>query len=595
MMELKDQKEILDIATKGLCAVTTEMRVEMISVPKDVDRMVVENLCLTADHTNYDTDFLAKRTDATFAKKKELMQQLKATRVLAPAAQWNPDSPDEYEAKLAEIRSEDTENLDAHALRELITRGLKGVAMTTQQAYAIGYEDEGIDPFIQRVLQRTLKFKLSVGLLFNLAMEVGGFGYRAMGLLDKASVERYGSPKLTNVELGVRSHPAVLVAGQNLRVLECVLKTAENTGVDVYTYGELLSAHAYPTLAGLDHFAGSYGSTPEHQQDDFAAFNGPIIYAGSGLLEPDERYQGRLYTAGETAYPGCPHIDADEDFFFDFSAAVEQAKNLPAPAELRKGELVIGFAHDQLYQMAERLVDGMKDESISRMIAIVGSDGTDPKNSYYTELAKALPKNSAILTAGSIAERVNSLGLGTVHGIPRVLYAGQLGDTYSVCMTALKFQADLEKLDINGIPMTFCAAVNDERSLLAFLVMIYIGVKKIDLGPNVPDFFTDNIYGIFEKNFSLTLAGDPAADAEAFFAKKEPSGDGTISTDMLIIDIIEQYPEAANILMSCGMSCVTCGSALYESLAEACMVHGLDPEDIKEVLDHELGLVKDED
>ncbi len=594
-MELKDYKELLDIATKSLSAVTTEMRVELIKVPKEVDRMITENLCITADNTNADLVVINRRLEETFAKKSELMKQLKAVRLLAPVAQWEPESPDEYEAKLAEVRAEETKNMDAHSLRTLITRGLKGVAQFANEAYAIGYEDEGIDPFVQRVLQRTLKFNLSVGLLFNLAMEVGGFGYRAMGLLDKATVERYGSPKLTNVELGTRGNPAILVAGQNIRALECALKAAEGEGVDIYTHGELIAAHAYPELTNIDHFAGNYGGSEETQESDFASFNGPIIYAGTGLHAPQDSYKDRLYTVDATGYEGVPHIDADEDFLYDFSAVVEQAKTLSAPTELKKGEAIIGFAHDSLYNISERITDSLKDGSIQRIITVLGTDGPDSLNEYYTKLGEALPKTSTVFTAGSIQYRVNDLNLGTLRGMPRLMSAGQLSDAYSVCMTALKFQADLEKYDINGVPITFCVSINDERSLLTFLVLTYIGVKKISIGPRVPDFFTDNIYGIFEKNFNLVLPGDPAEDVENFFTVKEAAGDGTIDTNMLIIDIIEKYPEAANILMSVGMSCVTCGSALYESLAEACMVHGLDPEDVKEVLDHELGLVSDDE
>lgn len=594
-MDIQDQRDLLDIATKSLCAVTTEMRVELIRVPKDIDRYIVENLCLTADNTNFDSEVLSKRIDETFAKKKELMGQLKATRVLAKAAQWNPESPEEYAAKLEEIRAEETQNLDAHALRTLITRGLKGVAQIANSAYAIGFEDEGIDPFLQRVLQRTLKFTLSIGLLFNLAMEVGGFGYRSMGLYDKATTERYGTPKLTNVELGVRKNPGILVAGQDIRVLECALKAAEGTGVDVYTHDELLGAHAYTVFQNVDHFAGNYGGSNETQQEDFASFNGPIIYAGTGLKEPLDSYKDRFYTTGQTGYPGIPHFDPDDEFFYDFSAVVEQAKTCAPPTELQKGELVIGFARDSLYNMSDRITGGMQDNSIARVIAILGTDGPDSLNSYYTGLAQALPKNSAIMTAGSVQYRVNLLGLGTVLGIPRVMAAGQVADMYSVAMSALKFQADLEKYDLNGVPMTFVTALNDERSLLSFLVLTYIGAKKIVIGPQVPDFFTDNIFGIFQKNFSLQIISSPEEDVESFFAKKAANENGEISTDMLIIDIIEKYPEAANILMSCGMSCVTCGAALYESLAEACMVHGLDPDDVKDVLDHELGLVPDDD
>ncbi|MBQ9065930.1 MAG: hydroxylamine reductase [Clostridia bacterium] len=593
-MELKDYRELLDIATKGLCAVTTEMRVELQEVPKSVDRMVVENLVLTSDDICLDPVLLSRRIDETFAQKKTLMETLKATRILTPAAQWCPEDASEYEEKLSAIRAEDHDNIDAHSLRVLITRGLKGVAQIADMAYRIGFEDEGIDPFLQRVLQRTLKFNLSIGLLFNLSMEVGGFGYRAMGLLDKALIDRYGTPSLTNVELGVRKNPGILVAGQDLRVLECVLQATDGQGVDVYTYGELLSAHAYENLRSVDHFAGQYGDSPENQTADFADFHGPVIFAGSGVKAPEESFRDRFYTAGLTFVPEVRNFQPDEDLWYDFTEVVEQAKACEPPKDKRIGEQIIGFGHDQLNTMGERILGSLNDHSIDRLIAILGTDSADPRETYFADLAAELPKNSAILTAGSVQSRLATLGLGTVRGIPRVLTVGQLPDQYSICMFAMKLQADLEKYDLNGVPVSFVLSISDERSLLSLLVLLYVGAKKIVIGPAIPNFLTENIFGIFEKNFGLTAAGTPSEDAKAFFEKTENT-DGTIDTNMLIIDILDKYPEAATILMNVGMSCVTCGSALYESLAEACMVHGLDPEDIKEVLDHELGLVEDDE
>lgn len=595
-MEITDLKELLDLATKGLAAVTTEMRVELKQVSKETDLFILTNLVLTSEDTNLDQDVLMKRFQDTIALKKQLLKEIKAAHILPEDALWVPENHKDCVAELKSIRKKDSANADAKALRTLIVKGLKGIAIFSLNAFAIGYEDEGISPFVERVLQRTLKFNLSVGLLFNLSMEVGGFGYRAMGLLDKAAVEVYGTPELTNVELGVRKNPGILVSGTNMAVLDAVLKQTEGTGVDVYTHGGLLSAHTYPNLKKYDHFAGNYGGSWQNQTSDFALFHGPVILTGSGVMAPTDRYADRLYTTGTAGLPGVRHLDDNAVGENDFSEVIEQAKTLNPPVELRKGEVIIGFAHDQMFKMLDLIKGGLKDHSIDRMVAFVGTDGPEPERTYYTAVAKGLPKNSVILSAGSVGYRFQGLGLGTVHGLPRHLNAGHNGDTYSICMTALKLQADLEKYDLNGVPITYNVSLHDEASTVSLLTLLYVGAKNVRIGPDIPDYMTENILGVFEKNFGIRKIGTPEEDIDDMFAEKKKVGEGQpIDTGMLIVDIIEKYPEAAQILMNCGMSCVTCGAALYESLSEACMVHGLDPEDVKEVLDHELGLVSDDD
>lgn len=592
-MTVTELRAVLDLATKSLAAVTTELRVEMKDVPKAADLLILRNLCMTADGVNSDEAVLNAAIEETLGQKRTLLADVTAPRVLPVDSLWDPAGPEEYAEKLKEIEAKETENADAYSLRRIVLAGLKGIAGFAWEAYQIGYEDEGIDPFLQRVLQRTLKYTLSVGLLFNLSMEVGGFGYRSMGLLDNARIERYGSPKLTNIELGVRKNPGILVCGSDIRALECLLDQTKGTGVDVYTHDELMSAHCYPQLSGLDHFAGNYGGSMVNQEEDFTAFNGPIVVTGGVLNAPAEAYADRIYTTGVAGFEGVPHLTTDADSVTDFSAVIEQAKTLTAPTALRQGEVVTGFGHDQLYSMGDMLTNAIEDESIAKIITVIGTDGTEAERSYISELVDSLPKNSIVMTDGPVKFRFNDQYLGTLRGMPRTMDIGALSDTYSFCMAALKLQADLGKYDINGVPISYLVSLGDERAMTALLTLIYIGAKNLVVFPAYPDYMTDSIVGVFEKNFGLRLAKSPAEDVEAFFAKKPVNADGPIDPNMLIIDIIEKYPDAAQVLMNCGMSCVTCGAALYESLSEACMVHGLDPEDVKEVLDHELGLVED--
>ncbi len=592
-MTVKELRAVLDLATKGLAAVTTELRVEMKDVPKAADLAILRNLCMTMEGVNSDEEALSAAIEETLEQKRTLLADVTAPRVLPVDSLWDPAGPDEYAAKLAEVAEKDLENADAHALREIILAGLKGIASFAWDAYQIGYEDEGIDPFLQRVLQRTLKFTLSVGLLFNLSMEVGGFGYRSMGLLDNARIERYGSPKITNIEMGVRSHPGILVCGTDMRALECLINQAKGSGVDVYTHDDLMPAHCYPNLIGIDHFAGNYGGSMASQETDFEAFHGPVVVTGGQLRAPADSYKERIYTAGVAGFRGVPHLETEEGAVTDFSAVIEQAKTCEPPAELRRGEVVTGFGHEQLYSMGEMLTDALNDESIGKIVTLIGADGTEEKRAYLTELVKTLPKNATVMTAGPAKFRFNDQYLGTLRGMPRTMDIGSIADTYSFCMAALKLQADLGKYDINGVPISYVVSLGDEPAMTALLTLIYIGAKNLAILPDYPDYMTDSIVTVFEKNFGLRLVGTPEEDVEAFFAKKPVSADGPIDPNMLIVDIIEKYPDAAQVLMNCGMSCVTCGAALYESLSEACMVHGLDPEDVKEVLDHELGLVED--
>ncbi len=585
-MQDKLLQDTLDLCTKTLAAVTTELRIEQAEVPQSASHLIMVNLCMTSEQSNADPVTLQQQIKKTLDLRDQLLEQVTVKNVLPPEVQWAPAGSADYEEKLKEIEEKTANKQDANGLRQLILSALKGVAQICLAAYDVGYEDDGIALFMERLLLRTLKYNLSVGLLFNLALEVGGNAYRAMNLLDQACQSRYGTARLVNVELGVRNRPGILVCGQNIAALEDVLKATENQGVDVYTHDDLYFAHSYPELQKYDHFAGNYGGARFRQKEDFTSFHGPIIVTSGGIEAPEESYRDRIYTIAPVFYPGIPNLTKSE-----YGKLVEQAKNSAIPEALQQGEHISGFSCETLQQMSDNLLSSMKDGTLSKLLVLVGDD--EPAAAYFTDLCKALPKNAAAITAGSIKFRTMGLQLGTLRGMPRVMDAGGIADLYAVLTVAMKLQEGLGKFDINGVPLAFFVSLHSNLSYAALLAILYVGSKNVYLS-KLPEFFTESVFSIFQKNFGLHIITTPEEDAEALFTVPSVK-EGSIDVNMLIIDIIEKYPEAAEILMSCGMSCVTCGSALYESLAEACMVHGLDPEDVKEVLDHELGLVEDDE
>lgn len=587
-MDYKFLQKTLDLCTKTLAAVTTELRIEQAEAPKEASHLILVNLCMTADNANADPVTLEQQIRRTLSVRNELLEKVVAKTVLPPEVNWNPESSAEYLSKLQETDRKDSANPDAAGLRELILRALKGVAQLCLVAYNVGYEDDGISLFVERILLRTLKFNLSVGLLFNLSLEVGGNAYRAMNLLEQACRNRYGVTRLVNVERGTRKNPGILVCGHDISVLEEVLKATEKQGVDVYTHDDLYFAHAYADLMKYPHFAGNYGGARFRQKEEFAAFSGPIIVTSGTLEEPDPSYENRIYTTEPVFLPGVPNLTVTDDY----TAVVAQAKESNPPTALQMGEHISGFTGDTLQQMTEGFVSAMKDGSLSKLLLLIGDD--TKAASYFTSLCQNMPKTAAAMTLGSVKYRTMGLQLGTVRGMPRVMDAGGYAGLYSVLGTAMKFQEALGKFDLSGVPIRFFLSLDGCLSYAALLAVIYAGGKHIYISTR-PDFLSDSLFSIFQKNFDLTLTTDAKEDLETVFRAQPAAEQGAIDVNMLIVDILEKYPEAAEILMSCGMSCVTCGSALYESLAEACMVHGLDPEDVKEVLDHELGLVPDEE
>jgi len=517
--EVAAMQDLLIYVTKGLAAVTTQLRAEGGTVAVDVNHLVTVNLFATITNANFDKDALTARVKATLAKKKELLAQLKGTDGLPAAATWDGDEAS-FAAKAATVGVLATENEDVRSLRELITYGLKGLAAYLKHANALEEEDATIDAFLQSALAKLLDDTLTGDDLTALALETGKWGVQTMALLDKANTEHYGNPEITKVDIGVRKNPAILISGHDLRDLEMLLEQTQGTGVDVYTHGEMLPAHYYPAFKKYPNFAGNYGNAWWKQKEEFEAFGGPVLLTTNCLVPPKDSYKARIFTTGAVGFPGCPHIDAKADGTKDFSAIIELAKKCPAPKELETGTIVGGFAHEQVFALADKVVEAVKSGAIKKFVVMAGCDGRMKSREYYADFAKALPKDTVILTAGCAKYKYNKLPLGDIGGIPRVLDAGQCNDSYSLALIALKLKDVFGLDDVNDLPIIYNIAWYEQKAVIVLLALLSLGVKNIHLGPTLPAFLSPNVAGVLVKTFGIAGIGTVEDDMKLFFGEK---------------------------------------------------------------------------
>lgn len=510
-------QDLLVYVTKGLSAVTTRMRAEMKEVPADVNHMVTMNLFITITNANFDYDAIVPYIQKTLAKKDELLSQLEHQEGLPEAAYWTSTDPSTFPAKAAEVDVLATKDEDIRSLRELVIYGLKGLSAYSKHANALLHEDEDTDAFLQSALAKTLDDSLSVEDLIALTMETGKYGVNAMALLDKANTTAYGNPEMTKVNLGVGTRPGILVSGHDLRDMEMLLKQTEGTGVDVYTHSEMLPAHYYPAFKKYSHFIGNYGNAWWQQKEEFDSFNGPILMTTNCIVKPKESYKDRVYTTGAAGYPGCKHIPGDIGEEKDFSAIIEHAKRCAPPVQIEEGEIIGGFAHHQVLQLADSIVDAVKSGAIKKFVVMAGCDGRAKSRSYYTDFAQALPKDTVILTAGCAKYRYNKLDLGDIGGIPRVLDAGQCNDSYSLAMIALKLTEVFGVNSINDLPIIYNIAWYEQKAVIVLLALLYLGVKNIHLGPTLPAFLSPNVKKVLVENFGLCGIGSVEDDMKLFF------------------------------------------------------------------------------
>lgn len=510
-------QDLLVFVSKGISEVTTRLRAEGKEVSKDVNHLITLNLFITITNANFDFEKIADRVELTIAKRDELVKELSNKENLSDAATWVGTRSD-YEAKAKTVGVLATENEDIRSLRELIIYGLKGLSAYSKHANALLKDDEEVDAFLQRALASTLNDNLSVDELVNLVLETGKYGVSGMALLDAANTSAYGNPEITKVNIGVRNNPAILISGHDLRDMEMLLKQTEGTGVDVYTHSEMLPANYYPAFKKYSHFVGNYGNAWWQQKEEFESFNGPILMTTNCIVPPKDSYKDRIYTTGSAGFPGCKHIAGDIGEEKDFSEIIEHAKRCAAPTEIEKGEIVGGFAHNQVLALADKVVDAVKSGAIKKFVVMAGCDGRAKSRNYYTDFAKALPNDTVILTAGCAKYKYNKLELGDIAGIPRVLDAGQCNDSYSLAVIALKLKEVFGLDDINDLPIIYNIAWYEQKAVIVLLALLYLGVKNIHLGPTLPAFLSPNVAKVLVENFGIATIGTVEDDMKLFFA-----------------------------------------------------------------------------
>ena len=508
-------QDLLVYVTKGISAVTTALRQEGKQVSAEINHLITLNLFTTITNANFDKESIEARIRTTLTEKDVLLAQIADPSGLPEAAKWNGSG--NWEEKAGTVGVLSTENENIRSLRELITYGLKGLSAYSKHANVLLKDDEEVDAFLQRALAATLDDNLSVKELIALTMETGKHGVSGMALLDKANTEAYGNPEITKVNIGVGTNPGILVSGHDLRDLEMLLEQTQGTGVDVYTHSEMLPAHYYPAFKKYPNFIGNYGNAWWKQKEEFESFNGPILMTTNCIVPPKDSYKDRLYTTGAAGYPGCTHIPGEIGAQKDFSAIIEHAKRCAAPTEIETGELIGGFAHAQVLALADQVVDAVKSGAIKKFVVMAGCDGRAKSREYYTEFAKALPKDAVILTAGCAKYKYNKLPLGDINGIPRILDAGQCNDSYSLAVIALKLKEVFGLDDINDLPIAYNIAWYEQKAVIVLLALLYLGVKNIHLGPTLPAFLSPNVTKVLVENFGIAGISTVEEDLKFFF------------------------------------------------------------------------------
>lgn len=514
--EVAAMQDLLIYVTKGLAAVCVQLREEGKEVCRDTNHMVTLNLFTTITNANFDNESIIKRIKDTLARKEELLGRVENKEALPEASRWN-GSEDEFETKSKGVGVLATENEDIRSLRELIVYGLKGLAAYSKHANALMNDDEEVDAFIQKALTMTMDDSLSVDDLVALTLETGKFGVQGMALLDTANTSTYGNPEITEVNIGVGKNPGILISGHDLKDLEMLLEQTKGTGVDVYTHSEMLPAHYYPFFKKYDNFVGNYGNAWWKQKEEFESFNGPILMTTNCVIPPKGKYKDRLWTTGATGVEGCRHIDGAYGEKKDFSGIIEQAKTCEPPKEIESGKIVGGFAHEQVFALADKVVDAIKSGAIKKFIVMAGCDGRQKSRNYYTEFAEKLPKDTVILTAGCAKYKYNKLPLGDIGGIPRVLDAGQCNDSYSLALIALKLKEVFGLDDVNQLPLAYNIAWYEQKAVIVLLALLYLGVKNIHLGPTLPAFLSPNVANVLVENFGISGIGTVEDDMKMFF------------------------------------------------------------------------------
>lgn len=518
--DVANLQDLLLFVLKGIAHYRVQLRA-LNAVDHTADRFILDGLFMTITNANFDKQRFIDKIKAAIELREQLKQTFlakggKIENITFEGAHWTASTPEEMEAKAGSIGVLSTENEDIRSLRELLTYGMKGMAAYTEHAHNLGHENPSIYEFIDRGLVATT-IPLSADQLVQLVLECGKNGVDAMALLDKANTDTYGNPEITKVDIGVRKNPGILISGHDLRDLYELLEQTEGTGVDVYTHSEMLPAHYYPAFKKYKHFAGNYGNSWWRQVYEFQHFNGPMLFTTNCIVppHPDANYKDRVYTTGSAGFPGFKHIERKPGQPKDFSEIIEHAKKCPAPEEIENGSIIGGFAHNQVFALADKVVDAVKSGAIRKFFVMAGCDGRMKNREYYTEFAQKLPKDTVILTAGCAKYRYNKLPLGDINGIPRVLDAGQCNDSYSLAVIALKLKEIFGVEDINQLPIVYNIAWYEQKAVIVLLALLYLGVKNIHLGPTLPGFLSPNVAKVLVDKFGI--AGITTVDDDLKF------------------------------------------------------------------------------
>ena len=509
-------QDLLVYVTKGLAEVANRIGDDN----EEVYDRISNNLFVTITNANFDTDAIMKVVKETIKMKDELIEKLDSKDDLSEIALYSSMDDKELERKAIEVGVLNTMNEDERSLVELTTYGLKGMAAYNHHANVLGYRDQEVDRFIAHALEETTKSDKEVASLIDLVMDTGSHGVKAMALLDKANTESFGNPEITEVDYSAGDKPAILISGHDLNDMKMLLEQSKDSGVEIYTHSEMLPANYYPEFKKYDHFHGNYGNSWWSQNDEFEAFNGPILMTTNCIvpMKKDNTYQDRMFTTGDAGYPGCKHIEKDENGYKDFSEIIELAKSCKAPTNLEDTKVVGGFAHNQVVQLADKVVGEIKAGNIKKFVVMAGCDGRFKDRSYYTDFAEAIPKDWVILTAGCAKYRYNKLGLGDINGIPRVLDAGQCNDSYSLVQIALTLQEAFGLDSINDLPIEYNIAWYEQKAVIVLLALLSLGVKNIHLGPTLPAFLSETVVDFLVENFGIAPNTSVKEDLEEMTA-----------------------------------------------------------------------------
>lgn len=507
-------QDLLIYTLRGIADIVVKNKLDISKIP-EVNHQILNSLFMTITNANFDDGALELQIKKMLKLRQSLLSENDSD--LHDAATFTVDSRESMLNKAATIGVLATDNEDVRSLREMITYGLKGMAAYTEHALNMGQENPEIYLFIYEALSATLDRNLTADELVALTLRTGEHGVMAMALLDKANTSKYGNPEITQVNIGVHNNPAILISGHDLTDLEQLLQQTQGTGVDVYTHSEMLPAHYYPAFKKYKNLVGNYGNAWWKQLDEFETFRGPILFTTNCIVPPrSEEIRKRIFTTNSAGYPGCQHIEADKDGKKDFSQIIQMAKLLPAPEQIETGSIVGGFAHDQVFALADKVVEAVKSGAIKKFFVMAGCDGRMKSREYYTEFAKALPKDTVILTAGCAKYRYNKLGLGDIGGIPRVLDAGQCNDSYSLAVIALKLKEIFNLNDINELPIVFNIAWYEQKAVIVLLALLYLGIKNIHLGPTLPGFLSSNVAKVLVEKFGISGIGSVEDDISLF-------------------------------------------------------------------------------